>query len=153
MFFSHRFFKLIRLSHLYLGVFAAPAVLFFALTGALQTFSLHETTRGSSYTPPAWSVSAAKLHKKQTIVVPVRRAPPEQAATQTKLANALAPAPAQSRDSSFAPSVPAKNLLPMKIFFVPISLSLLLSTLTGIYIGYRCSRSPERYSRCCRSMF
>jgi len=45
--------KLLRMLHLYLGVFAAPALLFFAFTGGLQTFSLHETTRGSSYTPPA----------------------------------------------------------------------------------------------------
>jgi uncharacterized iron-regulated membrane protein len=52
---SHTLLKSTRLIHLYIGVFIAPALLFFAFTGALQTFSLHETTRGSSYRPPAWA--------------------------------------------------------------------------------------------------
>lgn len=34
----------------------------------------------------------------------------------------------------------------MKIFFALVSLSLLLSTLTGIYMGYRCSRTPKLVS-------
>ena len=32
--------KLFRTLHLYIGTFIAPALLFFAFTGALQTFSL-----------------------------------------------------------------------------------------------------------------
>src|SRR5215472_5767814 len=73
---SHTFLRYLRLIHLYTGVFIAPAVLFFAFTGALQTFSLHETTRGSNYKPPAWAVVLGQIHKKQTPVVPVRRQPP-----------------------------------------------------------------------------
>ena len=65
--------KAVRLTHLYLGAFFAPSILFFALTGAFQTFSLHETTRGSSYKPPAWIVTLAHIHKKQTAVLPVNR--------------------------------------------------------------------------------
>ena len=33
--------KIVRLTHLYLGVFIAPAIVFFAFTGALQTLSFH----------------------------------------------------------------------------------------------------------------
>src|ERR1700757_4548318 len=73
---SHKLLKYLRLLHLYTGVFIAPALLFFAFTGALQTFSLHETTRGSSYKPPAWAVTLGQIHKKQTTVVPVRRPAP-----------------------------------------------------------------------------
>src|SRR5271170_5384422 len=73
---SHTFLKYVRLTHLYLGVFISPALIFFAFTGALQTFSLHETTRGSSYKPPAWAVTLGQIHKKQTPIVPVRKAPP-----------------------------------------------------------------------------
>ena len=73
---GHRVLKFIRQLHLYLGVFTAPMLLFFAITGGLQTFSLHETTRGSSYTPPAWLASMAQLHKKQTTVMPMRKASP-----------------------------------------------------------------------------
>ena len=72
---SHTFLRYTRLTHLYLGVFITPALIFFAFTGALQTFSLHETTRGSSYKPPAWIVTLGQLHKKQTTVVPVRKLP------------------------------------------------------------------------------
>ena len=56
--------------HLYLGVFIAPMLLFFAITGGLQTFGLHEGGRGSSYKPPAWLATMAQLHKKQTVVMP-----------------------------------------------------------------------------------
>lgn len=142
---SPRFFKAIRVSHLYLGVFAAPALLFFAFTGGLQTFSLHETTRGSSYAPPAWLASAAQLHKKQTVVLPVRRARPAEVAPtpSATAAGSSRQMSAQSPSTVAEPRVSKKNLLPMKIFFALVSLSLLLSTLTGVYMGYRCSRSPK----------
>jgi outer membrane biosynthesis protein TonB len=86
---SHILLRYLRLVHLYIGVFIAPAVIFFAFTGALQTFSLHETTRGSSYKPPAWAVTLGQIHKKQTPVVPARKTPPpdkpaEKAATPDK---------------------------------------------------------------------
>jgi len=32
----------VRLVHFYLGVFFAPLILFFALSGVLQVFKLHE---------------------------------------------------------------------------------------------------------------
>ena len=70
---AHKLLRFLRLIHLYIGVFIAPALIFFAFTGALQTFSLHETTRGSNYKPPAWAVVLAQIHKKQTPVVPVRK--------------------------------------------------------------------------------
>lgn len=68
--------KYSRLLHLYLGVFAAPAIIFFSITGALQTFSLHETTRGSSYQPPKLFMQLAQLHKKQTLVIPYKKPQP-----------------------------------------------------------------------------
>ena len=73
---GHAVLKFLRKIHLYIGIFTTPALLFFAITGALQTFSLHETTQGSNYKPPAWIASLAQLHKKQTTVVPPRRARP-----------------------------------------------------------------------------
>jgi hypothetical protein len=70
--------RLSRKIHLYVGIFISPALLFFALTGAMQTFNLHESSKGSSYKPPAWIVELAQLHKKQTLEVPVRRPRPDQ---------------------------------------------------------------------------
>ena len=136
MSFSRSFLKFTRLAHLYFGVFIAPALLFFAFTGALQTFSLHETTRSSSYKPPAWVASLAQLHKKQTTVVPVRKLPPPEKAadktapTQTPVASGVQPA---------APTPPPQthNLLPMKLFFLAVSIGLFLSTLSGLYMSYK----------------
>jgi hypothetical protein len=63
---GHAALRFLRKVHLYVGMFSTPALLFFAVTGAMQTFSLHETTQGSNYKPPAWIASLAQLHKKQT---------------------------------------------------------------------------------------
>ncbi len=57
--------KRIRQIHFYLGVFFAPLIILFALSGALQTFRLQESPKGSTYTPPAWIVKLADIHKDQ----------------------------------------------------------------------------------------
>ncbi|HEY6189525.1 MAG TPA: hypothetical protein VIW80_17870 [Pyrinomonadaceae bacterium] len=57
--------KRIRQIHFYLGVFFAPIIILFALSGALQTFRLQESPKGSTYTPPAWIVKLADVHKDQ----------------------------------------------------------------------------------------
>jgi uncharacterized iron-regulated membrane protein len=149
--------KLFRQVHLYFGVFISPAILFFAITGALQTFSLHETTRGSDYKPPAWLVKLGQLHKKQTLVVPVRRPQPQlplESSSPGKPSSVATAAddPKHTDAPTFAKaSTPAaskqllpegiaakpKNLLPMKLFFLLVSTGLVVSTVTGIYMAYR----------------
>jgi hypothetical protein len=57
--------KWIRQIHFYLGVFFAPLIILFALSGALQTFRLQESPKGGTYTPPAWIVKLADMHKDQ----------------------------------------------------------------------------------------
>lgn len=64
--------RLFRKVHLYLGLFISPALLFFAITGAVQTLSLHEAA-GSSYRPPAILAELGQLHKKQTMALPARK--------------------------------------------------------------------------------
>jgi hypothetical protein len=146
---SHTLLRYTRLTHLYLGVFIAPALLFFAFTGALQTFSLHETTRGSSYKPPAWAVTLAQLHKKQTAVVPVRKLPPpdravdrpadkpasDKASSQPSVAASTAPKPAD------APAPKPHNALPLKIFFLLVAIGLFTSTISGLYMSYKYIRN------------
>ncbi|HEY8682738.1 MAG TPA: PepSY domain-containing protein [Rhodanobacter sp.] len=152
---THRFLKTTRTIHLYLGVFTAPALLFFAITGGLQTFGFHESTRGSDYQPPAWLASAAQLHKKQTTVMLLRRARPAEAvasgmdshaAASTTPANApseLRTTPAPNGPAGNAGARPKKNLLPMKLFFALVALSLAVSTLSGLYMACRYSRKPK----------
>jgi hypothetical protein len=121
-----------RYTHLYLGVFIAPALLFFAFTGALQTFSFHETTRGSSYKPPAWIVTLAQIHKKQTTTVPARKLQPPSAPTASPKAEQAQPATSPSK---------THNPLPLKLFFLLVSIGLFISTLSGLYMSYRYSRN------------
>lgn len=133
----HRRLKVFRTLHLYLGVFTAPALLFFAFTGALQSVDLHEAARGSDYKPPAWLASMAHMHKKQSFEAPAKRAPPKASS-----APATSDAPTQI---DAKPSAPNRKPWPMKAFFVLVALSLLLSTLTGVYMGWRCTRHRRRY--------
>jgi hypothetical protein len=160
---AHAFLRICRLIHLYLGIFTAPALIFFAFTGALQTFSLHETTRGSSYKPPAWAVTLGQIHKKQTPVVPVRKRPVEAAGapdirSEGRAQPAAGPQPDSrpaSRSSELrggsaasaaqpaqqAPAGKKHHPLPLKIFFLIVSIGLFLSTVTGIYMSYKYMRN------------
>jgi hypothetical protein len=140
----HALLKFVRQLHLYLGAFTAPALLFFAVTGGLQTFGLHESHRGSDYRPPAWLATMAQLHKKQTMQVPVRRKRPptmavESGGGQATAAASMTPAPAR-------PVSRARNPLPLKIFVGLVALALLLSTMTGVYMAYRYSRDKRLVS-------
>lgn len=140
---KHAFLHYTRYTHLYLGVFIAPALLFFAFTGALQTFSLHETTRGSSYKPPAWIATLAQIHKKQTMTVPVHKLPPT--ALQTTGPKADKTDRFDKADKSLPSAAQAKphNSLPLKLFFLLVSVGLFISTISGLYMSYRYSRNRK----------
>ena len=102
--------KAFRLTHHYIGIFIAPAVLFFSFTGFLQMFSLHETTRGSSYTPPALFVHLAQLHKKATLTIPQRKPAPAPRPDASKLDGPKTDAPKPDGPRPDAtPGPPAKQ--------------------------------------------
>jgi hypothetical protein len=151
---SSKILKTSRLLHLYLGVFTAPALIFFSITGGLQTFSFHETTRGSSYVPPKIFTQLAQLHKKQTLVVPAKKPqPPAQTKPEDKSA---IDKPASDKSTDHIPSVPrpetppakTKNLLPMKFFFLIVAISLFTSVVTGLYMSYKYVRNKKLVSAC-----
>jgi hypothetical protein len=69
--------KLFRKVHLYLGCFFSPILMFFIVSGALQTFGLHEPHK-NGYKPPAVVESMAQVHKNQRFATDdVRPAPSE----------------------------------------------------------------------------
>ena len=61
---------LIRRLHAWLAILAAPTILFFAVTGALQLFDLHEPH--GSYRPPLLVAELARVHKDQVFAPPRR---------------------------------------------------------------------------------
>jgi hypothetical protein len=128
--------KAVRLTHHYIGVFIAPAVLFFSFTGFLQMFSLHETTRGSSYVPPAIIVKMASIHKKAALPTPRPPAPP-------KADKPEAPR-AEKPDKPAAPPAPVAKPSyhwPEKIFFGIVAVGLFTSTLSGLYMAWKYNRN------------
>lgn len=140
---THRFLRTTRTVHLYLGVFTAPMLVFFAITGGLQSFGLHESARGSSYAPPAWLATAAQFHKKQTTQRPVRRQQPSgtmAAGLHPDLAGGTRASERNAAPAAVTP--PKKNLVPMKAFFALVASSLFLSVLSGLYMAWRHSSKP-----------
>jgi hypothetical protein len=117
----------IRQLHTYLAVFIAPAVLFFAVTGCLQVFSLHEA-RGA-YQPPPFVAKLGMLHKNQVFAEPRRRPRPD---------GARKAPPAEHE----APRAAKLSVLALKWFFAAVSGGLVLTTLLGLWMAMKYTRRP-----------
>jgi len=130
--------RLLRLIHRYIGLFFSPTILFFAITGGLQMFGLHESGRGSSYLPPNILVHLSQLHKKGTLYLPPRKvAPPD----SSKPDGAKPDAKVETPKSTQGPhATPPPNSAPMKTFFAATAIALAVSTCTGLMMGWKYAR-------------
>jgi hypothetical protein len=106
----------IRQWHAYIGLFIAPSVLFFALTGALQTFNLHEAH--GSYRPFALVEKLSSVHKDQVFAFGDH--------------HAAADLPPNTSDDG--DRIELSTLL-LKWFFLVVGLCLLVSTAFGVWMG------------------
>lgn len=106
--------------HAWIGALIAPSVLFFATTGVLQIWSLHEAHAG--YAPPALVERLGVLHKDQRLAVK-HHAPPPAARTHEPAAPA------------HAPDQPKPATLLLKAFFTAIAVGLVVSTLAGTWMA------------------
>src|SRR5882672_8169254 len=84
--------KQIRQLHLYLGTFFAPSIIFFAITGAFQTYNFHEEYQGR----PAVAVfeKLSEIHKDQRVPAPTK--PPAPKPEVAKLAVVEPPSGSQA---------------------------------------------------------
>ena len=57
--------KKMRNVHLYLGVFFAPLLIFFVVSGCWQTFNLHQARKADAYKPPEIIKSFSQVHMNQ----------------------------------------------------------------------------------------
>ena len=119
--------RLRRLHH-YTGLFFAPAILFFAFSGLLQTIGLHEN-HGAGPPPPVWIRWMASVHKDQRIL----QATPEKAKLRPPRpaeggGHAHADDHADDHDAGPSP-------IPMKAFVLLLSLGLILSSALGVTIA------------------
>jgi len=111
----------IRVWHMYIGILIAPSVLFFALTGALQIFSLHEAH--GSYVPPPLLEKLSRLHKDQVF------AQKEHEQDKSEGMGAQEPPKAESEDQ------PRLGTVLLKWFCLLVALGLSASTLLGLWMG------------------
>ena len=68
----------LRLVHYYAGVFFAPTIIFFAFSGVMQVFKLHESYRATPGAQGDWIAWMSQVHKESALIPP--RAAPAKAA-------------------------------------------------------------------------
>ncbi len=112
----------IRLWHSYIGILIAPSVIFFALTGALQIFNLHESH--GTYTPPVLIEKLSSVHKDQVF----ERKHHDEHEAESK--NDRQPPPPQEHEEG-----PTLGTTLLKWFFLFVALALTSSTVLGLWIG------------------
>jgi hypothetical protein len=122
----------LRKIHHYVGVFFAPAILFFAFSGAVQTFRLGEES-GWGAKPPAILVWVTSVHKDQTLPHAKPAKPVAAAASQAKGDKPDGDHDADHHDDHLAKRGPSP--LPLKIFVVLLATGLIVSALLGVTIA------------------
>jgi hypothetical protein len=139
--------KLARQWHLYLGTLFAPSIIFFAFTGSLQLFGLHEGHPGEAYQAPAWIQKLASIHKDQT--VSERHGPPPGFAAAQKRSPVSEDARQPTPPGPPQPGAGRRNeerhssnyTVALKWFFLATAAGLIFSTLLGIYMAFKFNRS------------
>ena len=101
---------------------SAPSVIFFALTGALQIFNLHESH--GAYTPPELIEKLSSVHKDQVFE---KKHHEHQAEAEPK--NDQQPAAPEEEEG------PTLGTMLLKWFFLFVALALTTSTALGLWIG------------------
>lgn len=129
----------LRQIHLYLGVFFAPAIIFFAFSGALQTLGLHENHDRAGPPPPAWIAAIAGMHKHQRLPDPKKahaaRPPAADRHDGINGAKDVNGANGADHDNDTHEHRPEKSTWPLKLFVLALAIGLIVSALTGIYIA------------------
>ena len=120
----------LRKWHAYIGLFIAPSVLFFSLTGALQIFNLHEAH--GTYQPPMLVEKLSAVHKDQVFEKSDHHPPPGD--------DAQPGAPAPGDDEHGKTAAPT---LVLKWYFCLVGVGLAVSTLIGIWMGTTQLRSKS----------
>lgn len=122
---------MVRQAHTYIGAFIAPSVLFFAFTGSLQLFSLHEA-RGA-YAPPAIVEALGRVHKDQVLKTKPKPAA-KGAATEDEHGHD------HDRHAGPAKATPAWPVMALKWMFLSVAVGLMTSTLLGLWMALTLSR-------------
>ena len=113
----------VRLVHFYLGVFFAPLIVFFAFTGVLQVFKLHESYRATPGSQGDWIAWFGQFHKEQAWI------PPKAAPAK--------PAPPKAGESVWTK--------PQKWLVALMGVALAATTILGLYIAFNYPRRRKGF--------
>jgi len=128
----------IRQFHAYLGAFIAPSILFFAATGALQLFSLHEAH--GSYQPPLLIEKLSAVHKDQRFWVKAEPAEPAEPAAKGAPGEAAEHVDADHHHHDHAGAPHPGRSRVLKWMFLVVAGGLILSTCLGLWMALTYSR-------------
>lgn len=122
--------------HTLIGVFIAPSVVFFAVTGAYQLFGFHEAKPGATHQPAKILMQLSSVHKDQVFAVEHHGpAPASMPAPNPHEGAAGAPRGRHDDDHGSIGS------LLLKFYFLGIALGLVVSTGFGVWMALRFARS------------
>ncbi len=121
--------RLMRQIHLYLGMFFAPTILFFAVTGSLQLYGLHEASRDGSYSPAPVIEKLSEVHIHQRFALAPKPQKLPGAQKRAEASPQVAPAP-----KALPPKPPVWRAV-VRAFFLAAALGLIASALLGLWIG------------------
>lgn len=116
---------LLRQLHIYLSFFVAPCLIFFAITGALQTFRIPDQKSA-----PVLVQKLARVHRDDVFALK----PPAPPRVGRSAAGRQAAAPRSK------PSIPTQMT---KWFFVLASALIVITTLMGLWMGLAYSRDRK----------
>jgi hypothetical protein len=111
----------IRQVHTYLGVFIAPSVIFFAFSGSLQLFSLHEAH--GRYKPPALIAALGDVHTDQALKL--KSGPADDDDDKAMAA----------KDAAAHEVPPKTKTVLLKWFFLAVAIGLIVSTGLGLWMA------------------
>lgn len=138
--------KRVQLLHLWLGTLFAPLIIFFSLSGALQTLGLHESEAGGS--APAWIAQIASVHKNQKLLEekgegerPEQKAKPVASESAPDQQKAGAPAGGEQDKDGESKAARGPSPWPLKWFVVLMSLGLIVTTALGIWMAFKYSKN------------
>jgi hypothetical protein len=116
----------IRLAHYYAGVFFAPTIIFFALSGVLQVFKLHEAYRETPGAKGDWIAWMSIVHRESALI------PPK-------------PAPAKAAPREGASPAKPERSHPFKWFAALMGVSLIGASLAGLWIAFNYPRRRRSF--------
>lgn len=127
----------IRRWHSYIGLLIAPSVLFFALTGAVQLFGLHEAH--GNYRPAPLVEKLSSVHKDQVFALGDHHPPPGEAPRPgdepaQEGGGPHKDGPPGPDDHDDEPALPAFLL---KGYFLLVAIALSISTVFGLWMGLK----------------